>query len=119
VEEGTKGFPTPAKYTDELWQRGMIYPGGYSYHVKVCGQPSQFGIEGGRVSKLTVWCMGRKIINYDRGWDVKPRFFHLKRRAVLMSERQRGRQPPAKKPTQKRIGPAGPPSVEQRSPGRY
>lgn len=36
--------------------------------------PSQFGIDGGRISKLWIredetW---KTVANYDRGWDIRP-----------------------------------------------
>ena len=45
---------------------------GYSFSAKVYDRASGFGINNGRVSKLTVWRDGQEIMNYDRGWDVRP-----------------------------------------------
>lgn len=53
-----------------MWERGEYK--GFSYCAKVYDEPSQFGIDGGRVSKLEVRKDGKTILNYDRGWDVKP-----------------------------------------------
>jgi len=52
----------------------------YSFKAKVFGNNSRFGINHGRISKLTVWKneLGRKdsdreiLANYDRGWDIQP-----------------------------------------------
>ena len=60
--------------TDGNWTFGHI--GGFDFKVKHYAQPSAFGIDEGRISKL--W-MGsrisyRAIAAYDRGWDVLPRF---------------------------------------------
>ena len=52
----------------------------YSFKAKVYNEGSKFGINQGRVSKLTVWKneLGRRnserkiIASYDRGWDVQP-----------------------------------------------
>lgn len=45
----------------------------YRFQVKHYGEGSQFGINGGRVSKLWIADRdGRCVVNYDRGWDVKP-----------------------------------------------
>lgn len=33
---------------------------------------SEFGIDGGRISKLECRADGRTILNYDRGWDMEP-----------------------------------------------
>lgn len=45
---------------------------GYSFHAKLYDQPSKFGIEGGKVSKLQVRKDGEQALSYDRGWDQKP-----------------------------------------------
>lgn len=42
------------------------------YWVKAYDEGSEYGINNGRISKLTVTIDGEKIINYDRGWDIKP-----------------------------------------------
>lgn len=67
-----------------MWKEGRFNIDGvkffYSAKVFECG--SEFGINGGRISKLSVWksegdyyCypLNNLIINYDRGWDIKPR----------------------------------------------
>ena len=35
-------------------------------------EPSIYGIDEGRISKLTVKRDGREIMNFDRGWDLEP-----------------------------------------------
>ena len=40
------------------------------YWAKVYDEGSQYGIEGGRISKLTLKASGKVIYNYDRGLDV-------------------------------------------------
>ena len=45
---------------------------GCEYWVKKFDEPSVFGVNEGRISKLTVKRDGREIINYDRGWDKVP-----------------------------------------------
>ena len=45
---------------------------GYDYDVKVYDQPSKHGIDGGRISKLTIRKDGDLVANYDRGWDIEP-----------------------------------------------
>ena len=42
------------------------------YWAKVYDKGSQYGIEGGRISKLTLKENGKVIYNYDRGLDVEP-----------------------------------------------
>jgi hypothetical protein len=61
-----------------MWSEGIIASpttGGKSkYWVKHFEEGSEFGIDGGRVSKLTIRKVGesRDLVNYDRGWDVEP-----------------------------------------------
>jgi hypothetical protein len=54
-----------------------------SYQAKVYDSGSEFGINGGRISKLSVytlvgedgdnaWERQFSLMNYDRGWDVEP-----------------------------------------------
>lgn len=60
--------------SDAVWQKGRIEPGGYRFEAKAYGLPSEFGIEGGCISKLTVtdrWSRN-EIMLYDRGWIVEP-----------------------------------------------
>ena len=42
------------------------------YWAKVYDEGSQYGIDGGRISKLTLKMDGEWIATYDRGWDIKP-----------------------------------------------
>ena len=43
------------------------------YWVKHYEEPSEeYGINGGRISKLMIKIDGRISANYDRGWDVAP-----------------------------------------------
>ena len=42
------------------------------YWAKVYDVGSQYGIEGGRISKLMLKANGEIIYNYDRGLDVPP-----------------------------------------------
>ena len=42
------------------------------YWVKCCDEPSVFGIDGGRIVKLTIMIEGKYICRYERGWDIKP-----------------------------------------------
>ena len=54
-----------------MWMFGSI--DGYEYEAKVYDLGSEYGINGGRISKLYVTKAGRVVINYDRGWDIKPK----------------------------------------------
>lgn len=57
-----------------MWKEGTLGVNGdiFHYWVKQYEEPSQFGIEGGRVSKLTLKRKGQIVCNYDRGWDIRP-----------------------------------------------
>lgn len=53
-----------------MWTKGTI--GSYTYSAKVYEASSDFGINKGRISKLTIRRNGKVTCSYDRGWDVKP-----------------------------------------------
>jgi len=61
-----------------MWSEGIIAcpstGGKYKYWVKHFEEGSQFGIDGGKVSKLTIRKVGetKDLANYDRGWDIEP-----------------------------------------------
>lgn len=42
------------------------------YWVKAFEEGSEWGINGGKISKLSIKINGEWVANYDRGWDVKP-----------------------------------------------
>lgn len=54
-----------------MWTNGTI--NGYTYCVKHFEEGSEYGIGGGRVSKLDIRKDGKILVNYDRGWDVRPK----------------------------------------------
>lgn len=66
-----------------MWQEGsfVIDDIRFIYSAKVFELGSEFGIHNGRISKLAIWKVNPNgatpydnlIINYDRGWDLKPR----------------------------------------------
>ncbi|MDR3349316.1 MAG: hypothetical protein LBO03_06900 [Acidaminococcales bacterium] len=59
-----------------MWNEGVITcpetNGKYKYWVKHFEEGSKFGIDGGRISKLTIRRLGesRDLYNYDRGLDT-------------------------------------------------
>lgn len=53
-----------------MWKNGQI--DNFEYWVKSCDEPSIYGINEGRISKLNVRCGGSMVVNYDRGWDIEP-----------------------------------------------
>lgn len=54
------------------WQKGHI-GNEYAWSGKIYEEPSKFGINNGKISKLTVNKNGKVVVNYDRGWDIKPK----------------------------------------------
>lgn len=42
------------------------------YWVKAFEEGSEWGINGGKISKLSIKIDGEWVANYDRGWYVKP-----------------------------------------------
>lgn len=64
---------------NKLWREGVIgIPVGDGkyvscrYWVKRYAEGSEYGIDGGRISKLELRIDGRTVCHYDRGWDIKP-----------------------------------------------
>ena len=57
-----------------MWKQGnlQINESVFYYWMKQYDEGSQFGIKGGRISKLTLKRNGEVVCNYDRGWDIKP-----------------------------------------------
>lgn len=54
-----------------MWEKGSA--NGYTYEAKVYAEPSHFGINNGRISKLSIRdAKGEQVANYDRGWDSLP-----------------------------------------------
>lgn len=66
------------------WWEGTIE--GYHFQAAVYDEPSVYGINQGRISKLMVWDEAKRqryrnifraaLMNYDRGWDIKPKAEH-------------------------------------------
>jgi predicted nucleotidyltransferase len=57
-----------------MWKEGSIkvHESVFHYWIKVFEENSEFGIEGGMISKLMLKRDGKVVCNYDRGWDMKP-----------------------------------------------
>lgn len=57
-----------------MWKEGSlkVYGSIFHYWIKVYDEGSQYGIEGGKISKLMLKRDGKTVCNYDRGWDIKP-----------------------------------------------
>ena len=68
-----------------VWVSGSV--GGYAYEASVYDEPSRFGINEGRVSKLWVWTADRQdeLLAYDRGWDKEPSEAHRELYEALLN----------------------------------
>ena len=58
-----------------MWNKGSIKIGNqtFTYCAKVYREPSEeYGIEGGRISKLEIRLSDFPVARYDRGWDIEP-----------------------------------------------
>lgn len=57
-----------------MWKEGTVSVNGEIFHywMKQYEEGSEFGINGGRISKLTIKRSGREVYNYDRGEDIAP-----------------------------------------------
>ena len=78
-----------------MWKQGAIvvkYEYGrmvsVSYWIKHYEEPSEeYGISGGRISKLMLKQDGRVVYNYDRGEDVEPQIPEAEKAlAILIHE---------------------------------
>lgn len=75
VRKGTIGVPQDGKMTV------------CHYSVKHFDEGSEFGIDGGRISKLCIKIDGRITCCYDRGWDAEPEDYATEvALAILMKE---------------------------------
>lgn len=57
-----------------MWTEGSlkVYDSIFHYWIKYFDEGFQFGIEGGRISKMMLKRNGKVVLNYDRGWDIEP-----------------------------------------------
>lgn len=57
-----------------MWVQGAIkiYGSVVKYEAKVYETKSQYGIDGGRISKLLLKQNGKTVASYDREWDQEP-----------------------------------------------
>jgi len=57
-----------------MWKDGSIKVNNSIFHywIKVFETGSEFGIDGGKVSKMMMKRDGEVVMNYDRSWDVRP-----------------------------------------------
>jgi len=57
-----------------MWKEGSLRVNGEIFHywMKQFDEGSEWGIDGGRISKLMLKRNGKVVYNYDRGEDVAP-----------------------------------------------
>lgn len=57
-----------------MWKEGSIRVNGdiFHYWMKQFDEGSEWGIDGGRISKLMLKRGGKIVYNYDRSLDVAP-----------------------------------------------
>ena len=59
-----------------MWSKGIIEVTGMGarveFQVKHYSVGSEFGIDGGKISKLAMTINGKMIAHYERGWDIRP-----------------------------------------------
>lgn len=57
-----------------MWKEGKILYNNksYNYWVKFYELSSEFGIEGGKISKLKIIVDNITVCDYDREWATKP-----------------------------------------------
>jgi hypothetical protein len=58
-----------------MWKKEIIVINGSEiyFSMKVFENGSSYGIDEGRISKLSCRREGKEVINYDRGWDIRPK----------------------------------------------
>lgn len=68
-----------------MWEQGTlnVENQAISYSAKIFEEPSRYGINQGKISKLTLRNDNKIIANYDRGWDIAPTN-RLARKALKM-----------------------------------
>lgn len=62
------------KELNNFWKEGSLKVNGEIFHfwMKQFDKGTEWGIDGGRISKLTLKRDGKEVCNYDRGWDIEP-----------------------------------------------
>ena len=58
-----------------MWNKGCVKIENqtFTYSAKVYGEPNEdYGIEGGKISKLEIRFGDFPVARYDRGWDIEP-----------------------------------------------
>ncbi len=69
----SEGEKTKQQGAIRMWSEGSIKVGNSTFHywVKHYDEPSEYGIDEGRISKLMLKRNGEIAYNFDRGLDVE------------------------------------------------
>ena len=59
---------------ENAWTHGTATVNGavYTFDVKHFDEGSDWGLKGGRISKLSIGNDEGYLVNFDRGWDLRP-----------------------------------------------
>ena len=72
----------PNTLPDDAWQRGRVV--GFEFAALVFERGGSHGIEGGKISKLSLRDRrGTIVVCYDRGWDRRPKVWQFRRRVAV------------------------------------
>lgn len=58
-----------------------------TYTAKIYDEGSMYGINEGRISKLTLKQGKETVANYDRGWDIPPKTTEAKKALEILLEK--------------------------------
>ena len=50
----------------------IVNNNGYHYEGMQYSRKSKYGIEGGKIAKLTIKCKGKVVASYDKAWNIEP-----------------------------------------------
>ncbi|TDE15263.1 DUF7678 domain-containing protein [Dyadobacter psychrotolerans] len=80
IQAELKNLTAESSTSGAFWISGTVDK--YEFSALFLKLPSKSGIDKGKVSKLSIWdpqvledsksFIGACIVNYDRGWDIKP-----------------------------------------------
>lgn len=74
IEEAMKSYEVKTKTPRQMGGKWMkAESGNMTASFLLFNDPSKYGIDKGRISKLEIRDKDKKFLaNYDRGWDVEP-----------------------------------------------
>lgn len=75
-----KNRTSDSEISRAIWLMGTVAH--YEFSALILNVPAKSGIDKGRITKLSIWdpvirgetdnFIGSCIVNYDRGWDIRP-----------------------------------------------